>query len=57
MADEKCLGTKDMKSCVSSAYEVRDRRSTDKRAKRSGIKIEKNWAENGAFWNSAGERG
>ena len=28
-----------------------DRRSTDKRAKRSGIKIEKNWAENGALWN------
>ena len=26
---------------------MRDKRSTDKRAKRSGIKIEKNWAENG----------
>ena len=37
--------------------EVRDRRSTDERAKRSGIKIEKNWAENGALWNSAGKRG
>ena len=24
---------------------MRDRRSTDERAKRSGIKIEKNWAE------------
>ena len=34
MADEKFLGTKDMKSCVSSAIkEVRDRRSTDERAK------------------------
>ena len=28
-----------------------DRRSTDERAKRSDIKIEKNWAENGALWN------
>ena len=36
---------------------MRDRRSTDERAKRSGIKIEKNWAENGASWNSAGKRG
>ena len=36
---------------------MRDRRSTDERAKRSGIKIEKNWAENGALWNSAGKRG
>ena len=26
---------------------MRDRRSTDERAKRNGIKIEKNWAENG----------
>ena len=58
MADEKLLETKDMKSWISSAYrEVRDRRSTDERAKRSGIKIEKNWAENGALWNSAGKRG
>ena len=35
---------------------MRDRRSTDGRAKRSGIKIEKNWAENGALRNSR-ERG
>ena len=35
---------------------MRDRRSTDERAKRSGIKIEKNWTENGALWNFAGER-
>ena len=35
---------------------MRDRRSTDERAKRSGINIEKNWAENGALWNSAGKR-
>ena len=42
MADENILGTNDMKSCVISIYEVRDRRSTDERAKRSGIKIEKN---------------
>ena len=28
----------------------------DERAKRSGIKIEKNWAENGVLWNSAGKR-
>ena len=54
MADEKLLETKDMKSWVSSAYR---RRSTDERAKRNGIKIEKNWAENGALWNSAGKRG
>ena len=27
---------------------MRDRRNTDERAKRSGIKIEKNWANNGA---------
>ena len=25
--------------------------------KRSGIKIEKNWSENGALWNFAGKRG
>ena len=31
---------------------MRNRRSTDDRAKRSGIKIEKNWAENGALWKS-----
>ena len=37
--------------------EVRDRRSTDERAKRSGIKIEKNLVENGALWNSAGKMG
>ena len=29
---------------VISIQEVRVRRSTDERAKRSGIKIEKNWA-------------
>ena len=28
---------------------MRDRRTTGERAKRSGIKIEKNWAENGAL--------
>ena len=28
---------------------MRDRRSTDERAKSSGIKTEKNWAENGAM--------
>ena len=56
MADEKFVGTKDMKSCVISIQEVGDR-STDERAKMSGIKIEKNWAENGALWNSAGKRG
>ena len=33
---------------------MRDR-STDERAK-SGINIEKNWAENGALGNSAGKR-
>ena len=43
--------------CIVSIYEVRDRRSTGERAKRNGIKIEKNWAENGALWNSAGKRG
>ena len=56
MADEIFLGTKYKKSCVSS-QEVRDRRSTDERAKRSVIKIVKNWAENGALGNFAGERG
>ena len=30
---------------------MRNRRSTDERAKRSGIKIEKNRAENGALGN------
>ena len=35
---------------------MRDRRSTDERAVRSGIKIERNWAENGALGNSAGKR-
>ena len=38
--------------CVVSILEVRDR-STDERAKRSGIKIEKNCAENGALGNYA----
>ena len=33
---------------------MRDRRSSDERAKRSGIKIEKNWSKTGALWNSAG---
>ena len=42
---------------VISILKVRDGRSTDERAKRSGIKIEKNWAENGALWNSADKRG
>ena len=55
MADEKFLEAKDM--CVISIYEVRDRRSTDERAKRSDIKIEKNWVENGALYNSEGKRG
>ena len=41
--------------CVVSILEVRDRRSTDERAKRSGIKIEKNWAEFGALENFAGK--
>ena len=36
---------------------MRDRKSTNKIAKRRGIKIEKNWAENGALGNSAGKRG
>ena len=36
---------------VISIYEVRDRRNTDERARRSGIKIEKNWTENRALWN------
>ena len=31
--------------CVISIQEVRGRRNTDERAKRNGIKIEKNWAE------------
>ena len=35
--------------CVISIYEVRDERSTGHRAKRSGIKIDMNWAENGAL--------
>ena len=35
---------------------MRDRRSTDERDNRSGIKIKKNWAENGALWTSAGRR-
>ena len=47
IADEKFLGTKDTKSCGVSIYEVRDRRSTDDISMRSGIKIAKNWAQNG----------
>ena len=44
------LGIKDMKKlCIIGILEVRDRRSTDERTKRSGIEIEKNWAENGAL--------
>ena len=35
---------------------MRDTRSTDERAKRSGIKIEKNWVENGALGNSEAKR-
>ena len=35
--------------CIISIWEVRYRRSTDERAKRKGIKFEKNWAENGAL--------
>ena len=31
---------------------MRDKRSTDERGNRSGIKIEKNWAENGACGTS-----
>ena len=57
MADDKFLGTNDTKSCAVSIWEVSDRRSTDERAKRNGIKIEENWAENGALGNSAGKRG
>ena len=30
---------------------MRDTRITDERAKRSGLQIEKNWAENGALGN------
>ena len=37
--------------CIISIQEVRDRRSTDERAKRSSINIEKNRAENGALGN------
>ena len=40
-----------------SIWEVRVSRSADERAKRSGIKIEKNWAKNGALGNCAGKRG
>ena len=39
--------------CIVRKLEVRDRRSTDEKAKRSGIKIEKN----GALRNSTGKRG
>ena len=35
---------------------VRDRRSADERAKKSGIKFEKNRAANGALCNSTGKR-
>ena len=57
MADEKLLGTKDMKSWVSSAYKRWETEEALMRAMRSDIKIEKNWAEKGALWNSAGQRG
>ena len=53
---EICKNKRYEELCIVSILEVRDRRSTDERAKRSDIKIEKNWAENGAFWTSAGER-
>ena len=43
--------------CVVSIQEVSNRRSTDDSAKRSGIKIEKNWGENEALGNSAGKIG
>ena len=36
---------------------MKDRRSTGERTKRSGIKIEKNWAENGALWKVRGDEG
>ena len=36
--------------------EERNRRSTDERAKRNSIEMEKNWAENGALENFAGKR-
>ena len=36
---------------------MRVRRSTDKIAKGRGIKIDKNWAENGDLGNSAGKIG
>ena len=49
MADEKFLEQSYEELGVISIQEVRDRRSTDERAKRSDIKIEKNWAENGAL--------
>ena len=42
--------------CVIGILDVRDRRSADERAKRSGIMIEKKWAENRALWNSACKR-
>ena len=42
MADKKFLGTKDEEMGVISMLKVRDRRYTDERAKRSGIKIKKN---------------
>ena len=35
---------------------MKDRRSTYERAKRSGVKIEMNWVENGALGNSASKR-
>ena len=41
MADKKFVAN-DTKSCVQSAYLRRDRRSTDRIAKWSGIEIEKN---------------
>ena len=48
-----CYGRRDIfrnkryeELCVVSVWKVRDGRSTDERAKRRGIKIEMNWAEN-----------
>ena len=58
LTDEEYLGTKQYEELfVIRIYEVRDKRSTNERGKRSSIKIEKNWTENGALWNSAGKRG
>ena len=43
--------------CIISMWEVRERGSTDERAERSSIEIEKNWVENGALGHSEGKRG